>query len=159
MLLGSAVLFSIARSLMAGRLSSVEFLLVVLLTGLVFVGMAIGLADENAFDPVLELIDSTVINKMGTDSGRERTYWNVKSLQSLVDTGGLGVGLGSSRASSWPVAVVSQLGLGGALLMARAPGGDRARPRPPAAASSIPRPARSSPACAPAPWPAWSPGR
>lgn len=51
-------------------------------------------------------------------SGEERAYWNVKSLQSIVDTSGLGIGFGSSRASSWPIAVLSQLGFFGSLMMA-----------------------------------------
>ena len=48
----------------------------------------------------------------------ERAYWNTKSLQSFVDTSGLGIGFGSSRASSWPIAVISQLGLVGSIMMA-----------------------------------------
>jgi O-antigen ligase len=35
----------------------------------------------------------------------------------LLDTGGLGVGLGSSRASSWLLAVLSQLGVLGTILL------------------------------------------
>lgn len=68
--------------------------------------------------PVVDLIDSTIFDKTHSDSGQERAYWNEKSLQSLTDTGGFGVGLGSSRASSWPIAVISQLGVVGFLLIA-----------------------------------------
>ncbi len=67
--------------------------------------------------PAIGLVDSVIINKTGSESGQERAYWNAKSLQSVADTSGLGVGLGSSRASSWPVAVVSQLGIVGFILV------------------------------------------
>lgn len=79
--------------------------------------MGISLYRSEAFDPFVRLINSTIINKADSGSGHERTYWNVKSLQSFLDTSGLGVGFGSSRASSWPIAVLSQLGLFGSLMM------------------------------------------
>ncbi|WP_224517760.1 GNVR domain-containing protein [Mesorhizobium sp. CA8] len=112
------VAFSLARSFLAGRVTADEILIVTLLTAGVCAVMAIILYNERILDPVIELIDSTVINKGSTDSGHERAYWNIKSLQSFADTSGLGVGFGSSRASSWPIAVVSQLGLVGSLMMA-----------------------------------------
>jgi hypothetical protein len=39
-------------------------------------------------------------------------------MQAFFDTNGLGIGLGSSRASSWPIAVLSQLGVVGGTLIA-----------------------------------------
>ncbi|TPL79599.1 hypothetical protein FJ950_27595 [Mesorhizobium sp. B2-3-14] len=112
------VAFSLARSFLAGRVTADEILIVALLTIGVCAVMAIIVYDERILDPVIDLIDSTIISKGSTDSGHERTYWNVKSLQSFADTSGLGVGFGSSRASSWPIAVVSQLGFVGSLMMA-----------------------------------------
>ncbi|MER8752179.1 hypothetical protein NKH57_23415 [Mesorhizobium sp. M1050] len=112
------VAFSLARSFLAGRITTDEILIVGLLSAGVCAVMAIILYNERLLDPVIELIDSTIINKGSTDSGHERAYWNIKSLQSFADTSGLGIGFGSSRASSWPIAVVSQLGLAGSLMMA-----------------------------------------
>ena len=80
--------------------------------------LALALYRETAFDPVIELLNASLFDKANSASGQERTYWNVKSLQAFLDTSLLGVGMGSSRASSWPVAVLSQLGLLGAILMA-----------------------------------------
>ncbi|MBM2711770.1 hypothetical protein JQK88_10995 [Mesorhizobium caraganae] len=111
------VAFSLARSFLAGRVTADEILIVALLTIGVCAVMAIIVYDERILDPVIDLIDSTIISKGSTDSGHERTYWNIKSLQSFADTSGLGVGFGSSRASSWPIAVVSQLGFVGSLMM------------------------------------------
>jgi hypothetical protein len=111
------VVFSIVKSLASGRLRSGEAMLAGLLPPLLLCAMAAGLFYPHFFDPVLQLVDSTVVNKVTSVSGQERSYWNYKSLQSFFDTGGLGVGLGSSRASSWPIALLSQLGLFGTAMM------------------------------------------
>ena len=76
--------------------------------------LAVYLASESSLRPFLDLLDKMVIQKGASASAEERFYWNTKSLQSFWDTGGFGVGIGSSRASSWPIAVVSQLGVVGA---------------------------------------------
>lgn len=73
---------------------------------------------KDIFAPFVHLMDSMVFNKAASASGQERAYWNIKSLQALIDTSGLGVGLGSSRASSWPIAVASQLGVVGGVMIA-----------------------------------------
>lgn len=111
------VAFSIARSLLNGHVIAAEMLIISLLSILACTILAIALYDEKFLDPVARLIDSTIINKSNTASGQERTYWNVKSVQSFFDTSGLGIGFGSSRASSWPIAVMSQLGVVGSLTM------------------------------------------
>jgi hypothetical protein len=80
--------------------------------------VAISVYDEKVLEPIVHLIDTAIVDKSSSESGQERAYWNVKSLQNFVDTLGLGIGFGSSRASSWPVAVLSQLGLLGSLMMA-----------------------------------------
>jgi hypothetical protein len=117
-LLGIPVAFSVLRSLLSGRIEASELLIIALLAVGVMAALAISLYDEGFFAPFVDMIDAMVINKVSSGSGQERAYWNIKSLQSLVDTSGLGVGFGSSRASSWPIAVVSQLGLVGSIMMA-----------------------------------------
>lgn len=112
------VVLSMSASVLRGKIQREEILIAVLMvTGVIGV-MGISLYRADALDPFIRLINSTIINKADSASGQERTYWNVKSLQSFVDTGGLGVGFGSSRASSWPIAVLSQLGFFGSLMMA-----------------------------------------
>jgi hypothetical protein len=112
------VTLSLSRSVFAGRLERNEILIMALLaTGVVAI-MGMSLYNAGIFDPFIRLINATIINKADSESGQERTYWNIKSLQSFVDTSGLGIGFGSSRASSWPIAVLSQLGLFGSLMMA-----------------------------------------
>jgi hypothetical protein len=112
------VAFSIVRSFLHRRVTVAEILIISLLAVAACTVLAITLYDGKILDPVAELIDSTIISKSSTASGQERTYWNVKSIQSFFDTSGLGIGFGSSRASSWPIAVISQLGVVGSLMMA-----------------------------------------
>jgi hypothetical protein len=112
------VAISIGRSFVRGRLDHDELRIITLVAIAACLVLTISVFKAGLFDPVVELIDAMVINKSSSTSGRERAYWNIKSMQAFFDTGGFGVGLGSSRASSWPIAVISQLGLIGALLMA-----------------------------------------
>lgn len=112
------VAFSVARSFMSGSVTIDEILMVALLSLGICAVLAVILYDQGIFDPVTQLIDSAIISKSSSASGQERSYWNIKSIQSFFDTSGLGVGFGSSRASSWPIAVISQLGLVGGLMMA-----------------------------------------
>jgi hypothetical protein len=58
-----------------------------------------------------------IFEKHNSASGIERAYWNAKSLDALVDTAGMGIGIGSSRSSSWVISVVSQLGIIGTCMM------------------------------------------
>jgi hypothetical protein len=88
--------------------------------GLMWVGMTgvilIVLFDPDRLKPLMTLFEQMVLNKAQSSSARERFFWNQVSWQAFVDTWGLGVGLGSSRASSWLVAVLSQLGVVGIAL-------------------------------------------
>lgn len=76
------------------------------------------LANPSVFDPLVEVFRITILEKDESQSGLERRYWNARSLNSVFDTFGLGIGLGSSRASNWAIATLSQLGCIGTVLMA-----------------------------------------
>ncbi|WP_099864364.1 O-antigen ligase family protein [Pararhizobium haloflavum] len=112
------VLVGLGQSLVAKRFSQDDVLIVVTFTTGALLMLALVLSDRAFFEPFVRLVDDMVFNKLSSDSGQERTYWNMKSLQAFADTGGLGIGFGSSRASSWPIAVISQLGAIGALMTA-----------------------------------------
>ncbi len=71
----------------------------------------------DVFRPLVEMVDTMVFQKTASDSFSERSMWNRVSLQALVETYGLGVGVGSTRASSWPIAVLSSTGVLGGLVM------------------------------------------
>lgn len=112
------VMLAVARSLLNGRLARQELAMIAASGVLLVTAIAISLGDLGLLDSVSRLVDTMIFDKSLSSSGQERAYWNAMSLQALFDTSGLGVGFGSSRASSWPIALVSQLGVLGAVLMA-----------------------------------------
>lgn len=63
-----------------------------------------------------ELYEKLFRAKFDSVSGVERTAWNLRSLQNLFETNGLGVGLGSSRASSMAAVILGNVGAPGAVL-------------------------------------------
>jgi hypothetical protein len=66
---------------------------------------------------VYEVADLT-FGKAHSASGIERGMMNARAWANLIETGGLGVGLGSARASSFVLVLLSNLGVIGALLFA-----------------------------------------
>jgi hypothetical protein len=65
-----------------------------------------------------EFFNEVVLSKADSDSGRERFMWNAMAYQSFLDTSGLGAGLGSARASSYALVLLSNLGVEGAVIFA-----------------------------------------
>jgi hypothetical protein len=109
---------SLITSILKGRLSKADLFICGAFLVVTVRVLAIVITEPRFFDPFVHLFKSTMLNKMDTESGRERSYWNYKGIEAFIDTAGFGVGLGSSRASSWLIAVISQLGLVGSILMA-----------------------------------------
>jgi hypothetical protein len=64
-------------------------------------------------DAITQLFRSSVLEKADSDSGIERMSWNTQGMTNFIDTYGIGVGLGSIRASSFVVATVASLGVVG----------------------------------------------
>lgn len=90
-----------------------EFLVVVIAS----VGFVlIVLLQPTLLDSIFNLIDRMVLRKTESSSFGERSMWTLVSLRALVDTFGLGVGLGGTRASNALVAVASNVGLLGGIL-------------------------------------------
>ncbi|MBM1175616.1 hypothetical protein JQC81_32670, partial [Microvirga arabica] len=87
---------------------------------LVFLAAA-GLAFIVLFKPsivegIIETIDRMVFQKTDSSSFQERNMWTATSLQALLSTYGLGVGVGGTRSSNQIVAVASNTGIIGAML-------------------------------------------
>ena len=116
-ILGAMLSASWLWRLIAGRLSSRDLATIVAGTVTLLLVLAVVVFSQDLLKPVEKLIEETLINKSTSASADERFYWNYKSWLAFFDTYGLGVGLGSSRASSSVVAVLSQLGALGALLI------------------------------------------
>jgi hypothetical protein len=60
---------------------------------------------------VSDFFTQTLLAKADSDSGVERTAWNMQAIKNFIDTYGLGVGVGSSRASSFVLVLMSNLGV------------------------------------------------
>jgi hypothetical protein len=59
-------------------------------------------------------VHATLLDKADSGSGQERAAWNAQAYRNLLDTHWLGVGLGSCRASSFPLVLLANLGVFGA---------------------------------------------
>jgi hypothetical protein len=77
-------------------------------------GLGIALTPP-ASQAILDFLDVAIVGKSASQSGLERAQWNQTAFQNFVDTSGMGGGLGSIRASSFLLAVLSNLGVIGLL--------------------------------------------
>lgn len=87
------------------------------LLGLVVLAAA-ALFRQGAADKLLHFFNTVLGQKLQSSSGMERMQWNLQGLRNLVDSYGLGVGLGSTRASSYLIMLLANLGVIGTLLYA-----------------------------------------
>lgn len=69
------------------------------------------------FDPVVAMVDKMVFQKASSASYVERSLWNRVGWHAFLDSGGLGVGLGSVRVSNWAISILGSTGVVGAVLM------------------------------------------
>jgi len=86
--------------------------------------MALGLAvvitflfQPRLFDPAFDMVDKIVLQKTATASYIERTSWTRAGWQAFLDSGTMGVGIGSIRVSNWGVSILGSTGVFGAVLM------------------------------------------
>jgi hypothetical protein len=75
------------------------------------------LLDERSLAVIMDYINLLIFSKSTSQSGIERGSWNSAALQNFYDTWGFGVGLGTTRTSSFALAVLSHVGLPGAVLL------------------------------------------
>ncbi len=62
------------------------------------------------------ILDQLIFDKMDSQSGIERSFWNRTAWNSFLDSYGLGIGFGSTRASSFLLVLLSNTGLAGTIL-------------------------------------------
>lgn len=103
--------------LIIGRLNVTDLATILAGAGALVLVLGLLVFSETLLRPVQRLIEETLINKSTSASADERFYWNAKSWLAFLNTYGLGIGLGSSRASSSVIAILSQLGAIGAFLI------------------------------------------
>lgn len=87
-----------------------------MLVGGTFALAAIAVLLPSVVEQAYMLLDSTILQKAGTDSAEERGMWNEVAWGAFVQSWGLGTGVGSTRASSYVIVLLSNLGLPGTLL-------------------------------------------
>jgi hypothetical protein len=71
--------------------------------------------DDEAARPIRNYLDELIFNKSASSSGIDRDNWNRVAMQNFFDSFGLGVGLGTVRTSSFPVALLSNVGVPGTI--------------------------------------------
>lgn len=116
-ILSLAAAISLSWTMLKGRFKPHDILLLTMLILLCTAILTIFLYDQRVFTPFVNLFQTMVLEKADSASGQERSYWNMVSLQAFFDTFGLGIGLGSSRSSSWAVSTIAQLGIVGSLMI------------------------------------------
>jgi hypothetical protein len=103
------------RGLANGRIPQMGPLMLVGLFGLVAL-CSVVLFEPELVHRVANFFDVTVVNKLQSDSGISRSSWNHQAWLNFLETYGVGVGLGSARASSYPLVLLSNIGAVGTLL-------------------------------------------
>lgn len=71
--------------------------------------------DDRAWQTLSSMVEETILDKMASQSGVERAKWNEQALVNYSDTHWMGAGVGSVRASSFPLAVLGNIGAIGAV--------------------------------------------
>jgi hypothetical protein len=74
-------------------------------------GVAAFVFEFEGIKRVEKVFQATVLNKMDSESGADRSMWNRQAWSNFLDSYGLGIGLGSARASSFPLVLLSNLGV------------------------------------------------
>ncbi|MDN7720834.1 hypothetical protein [Burkholderia gladioli] len=119
-LAGYLVVFALSRSGAVDRASPRRKLSLIALAavGLVLLAGVLAAIDSPVIQAVSDLLSGALFDKLDSDSGVERSAWNLQALLNFVETDGIGVGLGSSRASSFPLVLLGNLGLAGLVIYA-----------------------------------------
>jgi hypothetical protein len=81
---------------------------------LVLIGMMI-VMNEDLFRQLYAYFDLLLFSKANSASGIERGMWNAYGWSNFINSYGLGVGLGTSRTSSFIIALLSNVGIPGVI--------------------------------------------
>lgn len=98
-----------------GTLSVRDFQGIIGVAVLLFVFLLLCFQSADLQNIVINLFSDALLDKASSSSGIERHAWNVQAYQNFVDTFGFGVGLGGARASSFILAIMSNIGVFGVI--------------------------------------------
>jgi hypothetical protein len=111
----AAQMLAIAYS--KGKLPRLEWFVMIVGTVLLLIGSAF-VFELEVTHKVVDFFNHTVFDKLDSHSGEVRSSWNAQAWANFLDTYGVGVGMGSARASSFALVLLSNLGAIGLLLFA-----------------------------------------
>jgi hypothetical protein len=99
------------------KVNTVNSLYFAIMLPLVVVVTLVGIAlDHTSWVAVTDIWRAVVVDKSLSDSATERSALNMQAVTNLIDTFGLGAGTGSVRTSSFPLAVLANIGLIGTFI-------------------------------------------
>lgn len=81
-----------------------------------FMGMLVVAWKPDLLDPIKEMFQFSIVDKLASDSGVERSRWNANAISNFFESYGVGAGLGTSRTSSFLVGIIGKLGVVGIIL-------------------------------------------
>jgi hypothetical protein len=116
--IAAVLAFQLGLSLLKGRFRQIDILAIMVILVASAVLTAVVLFNPHLLDPFYQLFDAAIFNKTNTISAQERGNWNKIAMQAFWDTGGIGVGFGSLKASNWAICVLSQTGVVGSAILA-----------------------------------------
>ncbi len=105
---------SVLRLLIGGITSTRLAFLVFVPLGL-FIVVCVTLLNDTSATFVTDALQKLVLQKGSSASAFERSAWNSQAMTNFLDSYGLGVGIGSARASNVAIAVLANVGVIGAL--------------------------------------------
>lgn len=119
MALGCVYLFDLATRLLNRdkRAAGTAGLELLLLSTVGLVAAIVMISQPELVDWLSGLADKILFQKTASASFRQRSLWTQTALEALLQTGGVGVGLGSVRTSNWMVSILASTGVFGSALM------------------------------------------
>ena len=83
----------------------------------ILVGLGAVIQSPELLDQPRAMLDIILFKKVYSSSFYERSMWNKMAMDALWQTWGVGLGVGAARASNWIVAVLSNTGVLGSLML------------------------------------------
>lgn len=96
------------------RFGGISILVLLLVAG----GCLVVLLAPDFVQRIGDIFRGSVLLKLDSDSGRERSSWTQQTWESFIGTYGIGTGAGSSRGSSWAIVILGNTGVIGAITFA-----------------------------------------
>ena len=110
----SCLLLSNLVRLLSGTASPRRLLFLICMPALIGTAAMAAALDDETWRYLSRLADEVIFNKSASRSGIERASWNIQAWTNFVESHGLGIGVGSTRASSFPLAALATIGIFGA---------------------------------------------